>query len=83
MEDWFESLRSNLNAKFISSNSVDVRAIEHSENRILRISETKLDWECSSTTFNKRASNKNAKELRQNQNTVSDLGFVTLAFLQN
>ena len=56
---------------------------EHSENKSLSILKTKSDLECCSPALNKRASRKNAKQLRQNQITLIGLSFVPLAFLQN
>ena len=46
---------------------------DHSEDKIVRISKTNLDLECSSPLFNKYspASSKNAKQLRQNQNAIN------------
>ena len=57
--------------------------IEHAENQVERISETRLDLECSSSVFNKHASSENAKQLGQNQSTLSVLSFGRFAFFQN
>ena len=52
--------------------------IEHPKNKILSILKTRLSLECSSP-----ASNKSARQLRENQSILSDLSFVPLVFLQN
>ena len=59
------------------------KTIEHSKHEILSISKTRLDQECSSSEVNRNASCKDAKQLRQDRNTVSGLSFVPLAFLLN
>ena len=48
-----------------------LKIIEHSENKVSLISKTRLGLECSSSAFNRHASSKNAKQLRQNQNTIT------------
>ena len=57
--------------------------IQHPKSKILHSSRTRSDLECFGPTFNKYASRKNAKQLRQNQHSPSDLSFILLAFLQN
>ena len=55
--------------------------IKHSGNKILGILATMLDRECFSPAFNEHTSCKNAKQLRQNQNTLRGMSFVPLSFL--
>ena len=59
------------------------RMIGHSENKILRSSKTRLYLEFSSPVFNNHVSCKNVERPRQNQNTLSGLSFVPLAFFQH
>ena len=53
----------------------------HSENKIIRFLETRLDLECSTLMF-KHASRKNSKQQGQNREIVGSLCFTFLVFPQ-
>ena len=58
-----------------------MNTIEHSENKYLLISKTRLDLDYSNPMLNRHAFRMNAKQLRQNQNILSCLNFVPFDIL--
>ena len=54
----------------------NLEPIERFKNKVFGISKTRLNLGCSSPASRKHFSSKNAKQLRQNRNTVSGLSIV-------